>query len=56
MWLGVDITTTYHAFMNIIDISMQSLLDSVRKNKKANGRGSVMWADVVAIAEINCQE
>ena len=45
----MDVTTTYHAFMNKLDINMQSLLDNMRVNKRANGGGSVTWADVVAI-------
>ena len=45
----MDIATTYHAFMNKSNISMQSLLDNMRVNKRANGGGSVTWADVVAI-------
>ena len=35
--------------MNKFDINIQSLLDNVRVNKRANGGGNVIWADVVAI-------
>ena len=45
----MDVTTTYHAFINKLDISMQSLLDNVRVNKRANVGDSVTWADMVAI-------
>ena len=36
-------------FVSKLDISMQSLPDNVRVNKRGNGVGSVTWADVVAI-------
>ena len=49
MQQGVDVTTNYHAFVSKLDFSMQSLLDKVRVNTRANGGGSVTWADVVAI-------
>ena len=45
----MDLTTTYHAFVNKLNISMQSLLDNMRVDKRANGGGSVMWVDMVAI-------
>ena len=49
MYQGVIVTTTYHAFMSKLDINMKALLDNVQVNKRANGGGSLMWADVVAI-------
>ena len=45
----IDINTTYHAFMSRLDINMRSLLDIVQVTKRANGGGSLTWADVVAI-------
>ena len=42
MWQGVDVTTTYHAFVSKLDVNMWSLLDNVRVNKRANGRVSPM--------------
>ena len=45
----MDVTTTYYTFVNKLDINMQFLLDIVRVNQRANGGGSVTWADVVAI-------
>ena len=45
----VDVTTTYHDFVSSLDINMQSLLDNGQVNKRANGGGSLTWADVVAI-------
>ena len=45
----MNVTTTYHAFVNKLDFSMWSLLDNVRKNKRANGGDSFTWADIVAI-------
>ena len=49
MYQGVDITTTYHAFVSKLDINMRALLDNVQANKRANGGDSLTWADVVAI-------
>ena len=49
MHQGVGDTTNYHAFVSRLDIKMQSLLDNVQVNKRANGRGTLTWADVVAI-------
>ena len=49
MYLGVDVATTYHAFMSKLDINMQALLDNVKVNKRVNGGGSLTWADVVVI-------
>ena len=46
---GVDTTTTYHAFMSKFDIDMRALLDNVQVHKRANGGGSLTWADMVAI-------
>ena len=46
---GVDVATTYHAFMSKLDIKMRALLDNVQVNKRVNGGGSLTWADVVAI-------
>ena len=42
MYQGVDVTTTYHAFVSKLDINMQTLLDNVQVNKGANGGGSLM--------------
>ena len=36
MYQGVDITTTYHAFVSKLDINMRALLDSIQVNKRAN--------------------
>ena len=52
----MDVTTTYHAFVSTLDISMQSLLDNIRVNKRANGGGSLTWVDMVTIYRTNCQE
>ena len=49
IYQGVDIATTYHALVSKSDINMWSLLDNVQINKKVNGGGSLIWADVVAI-------
>ena len=49
MFQGVDATTTYHAFVSRLDINILSLLDNVQVNKRANGGGSLTWADVVAV-------
>ena len=49
MYQGVDVTTTYHAFVSKLDINMPALLDIVQVNIRANGGGSLTWADVVAI-------
>ena len=49
MYQGVDVTTTYHAFLIKLDINMRALLDNVQVNKIANSGGSLTWADVVAI-------
>ena len=49
MLQGVDVSTTYHAFVSKLDIIMQSLMDNVIVNKKAKGRGSITRADVEAI-------
>ena len=49
MGQGVDVTTTYHAFVSKLDISMQSLLDNLRVNRGVSGGDSVTWADVVAL-------
>ena len=49
MYQGVDITTTYYAFVSKLDINIRALLDNVQANKRANGGGSLTWADVVAI-------
>ena len=49
MCQGVDLTTTYHAFVSKLDINMRALLDNVQVNIRANGGGSLTWADVVAI-------
>ena len=49
IWQEVDVTTTYHILVSKLDVNMWSLLDIMRINKRANGEGSVMWADVVAI-------
>ena len=49
MYQRVDVTTTYHAFVSKLDINMQALLDNIQVNKRANGGGSLTWADVVAI-------
>ena len=49
MHQGVDDTTTYHLFLSRLDINMQSLLDSVQRNRQANGGDSLMWIDIVAI-------
>ena len=49
MWQGVGISTIYHAFVSKLDISMQSLRDNVRVNKRADCGGSITWADMVAI-------
>ena len=46
---GVDITTTYHAFVGKLDINMHFLLNNVQVNKWANGGGSLKWADMAAI-------
>lgn len=40
---------TLHAFMHRLDASVRMLLDNVRVNKRASGRGPVTWEDVVAI-------
>ena len=56
MQYGVDVTTTYHAFVRDLDISMQSLLDSKRVENRANGGGSVIWADIVAICRDQLSE
>ena len=37
MYQGVDISTTYHAFVSRLDINIWSLLDNVQVNKRANG-------------------
>ena len=49
MCLGVDVATIYHAFVSNLDINMQALLDNIQVNKRVNGRGSLTWADLVAI-------
>ena len=49
MCQGVDIATTYHAFMSKLDINMWALLDNVQVNERVNCGGSLMWADVVAM-------
>ena len=49
MYLGVDVATTYHAFMSKLDINMQALIDNVKVNKRINDGGSLTWADVVVI-------
>ena len=48
MHQGVGISTIYHAFVSRIDVNMQSLLDNIQLNKRANGGGSLIWADMVA--------
>ena len=48
MYQGLDIATTYHAFVSKLDINMRALLDNVQVNKRLNGGGSLTWADVVA--------
>ena len=45
----VDVTTIYHAFVSKLDVNIQALLDNVQVNKRANGGGSLTWADIVAI-------
>ena len=38
---GVDIATTYHAFVRKLDINIQALLDNVQVIKRARGGGSL---------------
>ena len=45
----MDVTTTYRAFVNKLDVSIRSLLDNMRVIKRANGGGSVTWAEVEVI-------
>ena len=47
IYQGLDITTTYYAFLSKLDITMQALLDNVQVNISAKSGGSLIWADVV---------
>ena len=49
MYQGLDVATTYHAFVSKLDINIQALLDNVQVNKRVNSGGSLTWADVVVI-------
>ena len=49
MCYGVDITATYHAFVSKVDINIWLLLNNVQVNRRFNGWGSLLLADVVAI-------
>ena len=49
MCYGVDVTTTYHAFVSKVDINIWLLLNNVQVNRRSNGWGSLLLADMVAI-------
>ena len=49
IYQGVDVATTFHAFVSKLNNNMQTLLDNVQVNKSIIGGGSLTWADVVAI-------
>ena len=40
---GVEVTTTYHAFVSRLGIIMQYLLDNIQVNKRANGGVVSHW-------------
>ena len=49
MYWGVDVITTYHTVVSKLNINMWSMLDNIQVSKRANGGGSLMWSDIVAI-------
>ena len=47
MELGIDTETTYHAFVQKLDVGVWALLESLRLRKQAAGGGGIQWLEVM---------